>query len=226
MPYPPHYRLQMSGTHFATEIWSMSLNLVSTAPTWVTSDFEGFARDNVQAAAEAVSAWWTLPSAHISPAAKLTSVKFNWIGPDGRQTDQTGTNEWTFNHTPVSAPQQGSGAPPQVCVALSMRTARARGPASHGRIFCPVQYQPLANDDPHLPPAMVSEMTSSFRAFINNLNDWPGIDPVNSGTVAVVSPLGTGHAEKVTAIAVGNVYDTQRRRRNGIAEAYNLQTLA
>lgn len=225
MPYLRHYRLQFGGSLFGTEQWSCSLHMIPGVDTLLEGPFIDFADAALDDVASDVLAWYKRSASLFSAASRLDYVKFNAIGPDGKYLDQTTTRATTFNSTPQTPPAGAGVGVPQVALALSMRTERKRGPGSHGRVFIPVANVPLDASDPHIPSGTANLAADSFRILINDLNNWPGIDAPMDPNVGLVSPLGAGHRVLVTGVAVGNVLDTQQRRRNQISEAYSVLAL-
>lgn len=103
--------------------------------------------------------------------------------------------------------------PAQCSPCLSLTTATA-GSRARGRMY--------------LPPPDVTAMTisgrldSTFRtAMVNALDTFFGTMGANAASPIVVSSVGGVYTTyPVTTIRLGDVVDTQRRRRNNIAEVY------
>jgi len=102
------------------------------------------------------------------------------------------------------------------CVSLSTATAGSR---ARGRMF--------------LPPPDVSALTtagrlvSGFRtAWIGALDTFFATMASNAATCVVVSSVGGAYTTyPVNTIRMGDVVDTQRRRRNSIAEVYTVASI-
>lgn len=221
MAYPPHYLLQFGGTLHATEEWANNIRFVHNTGSDPDENAWEAVADDLQADLTAF-----IGSSLFHTGVSLDYLKFNRIGPDGLYASSTVSNT-RFLSTPV----KGTGTtcfPAQVAIAASFETGVARGYASRGRIF-------LAGVNPgSIAPSTVDGRMSEggaalFRdgvaTLLTNLNNWPGLDASWGGLDASIvsngGASGSGVARKITGVKVGRVYDTQRRRRVSLAEAYS-----
>jgi hypothetical protein len=156
-------------------------------------------------------------------------VKFNEIGADGKyvRTDTTFARYLTAASGTL-APFAGVGAPSVptfVSVCVSMRTARARGPASTGRLFIP---RPSISTTAggRMSSATTQEIATTYANFLTALGDEEGVDNTAIAP-AVVSNVGEpGPQERIIGVRVGDVPDVQRRRKNSLVEAYSVATVS
>lgn len=207
MVYPaPFLRLVVSGTLYNTDIFSWSLSFARDFP-----DSGSLAPTEVpQGVIDAVSAFHDT-SLHAS-GAKLTMIKLNEIGTDGRYTNQGDTVLHEFE-TPLAG-RSANTPPPQTALAITLRTAKRRGRAHAGRFYTPVPGYTLVNGmlssaDQQAAAISATTMLNAVTAAL------PG-----SYRPYVMSDLGTGTMEPVTHVAVGRVLDTIRSRRNAFTEEY------
>jgi hypothetical protein len=149
----------------------------------------------------------------ISQKARLSSVKLNHIGVDGRYTE-TATNEVILADLPGNGPLNPVH-PNQIALAISLTTGYSRGPAHRGRFYLPLPSYSLTPEG-SIAPANAELAAQETQTFIDGLN------AVNEGwQVAVFSrKLGAPAIRPVTGVEVGRVYDTQRRRRRSLIEDY------
>ena len=161
----------------------------------------------------AVQAFHSSQEAQISPRAKLSFTKLNYINPAGHYAEDT-----SFEH--IHADVSGGGTvaltpPNQVAIAVTLETGFSRGSAHRGRFYLPIPTIPIA-DDGRITAGSRDPLVASVNTFIAALN------AVNANyDVAVFSrKLGSPRHRTVTGVHVGRVLDTQRRRRNKLAEAY------
>ena len=153
-------------------------------------------------------------------AAKISSV--NTLGMVDGATTQ-------FYNLPTPAQGAGSGVsfPPQISVVATLATVRTRGHGSKGRMYLPgISAGPDSTG--HIASATVTSLTNTLKTCLDSINahaDVPGEIVLNSAQVttpvardAIMLPI--------TNIRIGNVYDTQRRRRNALAESYTTAVLA
>lgn len=109
----------------------------------------------------------------------------------------------------------GSALPPEVSPCLSLRTSN---PLGSGRGRC------------YLPPTVTGTLTATGQLANEHATDlaegWrDGIDALNANTTFTTSTVGVYsrklHAvQAITAVRCGTTFDSQRRRRNAVGEAY------
>lgn len=224
MTYRSHIRLQAGGRLFDTEQWSINLNMRlgtdNGEPTGIVLDlWEQWTQDNVEDAFNDVAAYVQNPLAGWSTAAKLDFVKLNVIGPDGRYRNQGQTVAF---YSEAQPPIDGTltPGPAQTAMVVSLLTDLQRGRASRGRFYVPCGAFGVDSGTGRVSTPVVNDAADAAQDFLDSLNNMPGLD-VNNPRVVIASNLGNpGPANNVTAIAIGNVLDTQRRRRNQLPETY------
>jgi len=205
----PHWYVQWGGKLPGNEQWSCGLRMAIVNSGTAIND------PAMQAGvAAAVQAFHISAGASISAAAKLSFVKVNLVGTDGRYVAPT-TSET------IVADVGGSGSsapayPNQVALAVSLTTAFSRGPAHRGRFYVPLPSFGLDGAGT-ISSAAATQMKGAATDLLTALN---AVD--NNSTVAVFSrKLGAPAHNIVTGIEVGRVYDTQRRRRRSLVENYS-----
>lgn len=207
MTYPlPFLRLVVSGTLFTSESFSFGISLINDFGT-------GEAPLEVpQGVIDATEAYIARPTTKLSNAAVLTTIKLNEIGTDGRYTSATDTVLAEVNPTVAGA--LGIQTPPQIALAVTLRTGARRGLAASGRYYLPSPILALAATGV-LDAADVLGVRDSSVTWLNEVNAaLPGWD------VGVVSDVGVGAQRAVTGVQVGRVYDTIRSRRTSLREQY------
>lgn len=123
-----------------------------------------------------------------------------------------------------TAPQgasTGIGFPPQISVVATLLADNGKGFGGKGRMYLPGIQQGLDATGRIGSPfnqTLATNLAAMF-ASINASFDAPGV--VVNASQGKDTGLATGMVNRpVTHIRVGNVYDTQRRRRNGFTEIY------
>lgn len=204
MAYAAHTRLTMGGTLGGTpslfadapEIWSCTINGETTGP---------ITQARVDAAWDSAA---TFIGAVCSSAVHLTYLKM-------AVTDAT-------NHIPGEVLrhdglESGTGSvayPYQVACAVTLRTA-IRGPGGRGRFYIPLPDASMHMADGTFADSDRDDIAEAAQTFLHSLI---AVDNADLGAIIVASQR---HGNvTVTDIQVGNVPDTQRRRRNALVEDY------
>jgi hypothetical protein len=112
----------------------------------------------------------------------------------------------------------------QDTIVVSLRTATTFGRANYGRMYLPHSGMTRFTGVPQAADATCAAVAAAAVDFIENVNvvTNTGAEP---GGASIMSKAGTGTAKAVTRVAVGNLVDTQRRRRNRLAETYQFDTV-
>lgn len=127
----------------------------------------------------------------------------------------------------IAGGSSGSPFPPQVALVATLIGGSGKGLAGKGRMYLPGIKEALDGG---------GKLSSGFTTMIaNELRDF--LDTVNAtiGAPGVVINASKGHSKlagigarnvPVNGVRVGNVYDTQRRRRNSLSETYSHADMA
>lgn len=205
MPYEPHGRLVFEGVRGTVaaprERWAIRVNLnpvipaQSGAPTPAQLDALGTAFD-------------TRLGAHTTNDTRLTSVKWAFIGPDGKYS----SGPVLSSELDLAGSRLSEAHVDQIAIAVSLNTA-TRGPRGRGRFYLPGPGFAIG------PGSLMSatdaqSLATSAAGFLSDINaGWP-----DNGTVCVASSFGLN--SPVTSVRVGRVFDTIRSRRASLSEDY------
>lgn len=161
--------------------------------------------------------WWTNMAEFMPTAVRWQGFKFNAVGVDGKYVEQT-----TTYRRDITAVLTGSAAamlPPQVAVAVTLRTDAARGLASLGRVYLPPFAAGTLDAGGRLNTAACDRTAELFAGLVTNLSNWPAVDaPVDYGKVCVMSKVRTAATRRVNRVDVGDLFDTMRSRRKSLRE--------
>ena len=117
----------------------------------------------------------------------------------------------TINEAGTSS---ANGLPPQCCIGLSLRTATA-GSRARGRSYLPAPVASALTTSGRLASAYSSDLLAGLDTFFATMVT------SNAATPVVISAVGgVWTARNVITVAMGDVFDTQRSRRSGLAEVY------
>lgn len=110
--------------------------------------------------------------------------------------------------------------PPQVAYAVTMRGTYRRGPAARGRWYVPVG-QAGTGADGRMNEATAQAFGDAAGTFLRALQEIDsGAGPDAWAPWLYGDGIGGPRDSVITAVDVGRVYDTQRRRRNTLIEEY------
>ena len=213
MVFPSGFiRLVASGTTVGgSEIWSTSWSI--RAPFTSGDRADEIEANFLPGAVAAIRSWFTSADACVHTTATLDLVKANMVGPDGRyvSSDETVLAEVA---PPVNGGKSGSFLPPQCTVAVSLLTGSTRGLAHRGRFYPPATAVGVDSATGGLVQSEQQSMATAAATLISALNAIEGYE------VIVASDTREGAFRAVTAVEVGSVIDTQRRRRSALPEQY------
>ena len=204
------FRLDFGGPLYA-DIWQCTLHMEGAGMPTADAALDDLVKD--------LSTW--MVDSKSASSASLAWVKFNEIDPVSRRYKSATETYERILTTPVRGAVEGNGMPQQT-LCVSLLTGAKRGLASRGRFYPPATVLSLGADGT-VSNNGVNSVATAARTLINSLNNWPGTDTPFNGQVVVLG--GNGVTRNVTAVSVGNVMDTQRRRRNKLRESYTTLAL-
>lgn len=221
-------RVTFGGQIFNGEdIWTNTIHVGYTDRDWEFSMIDP-SGETTEQMIDVIKNWFSSRDAMISPYATLEWVKFSIVGRDGKYAADGDAYEYneTFDFAPVSggANQAGDGmAAPQLTVAITLESTVLRGAGRYGRIYPPLS----GNVNSSGYDSNTASRATAAKTLVDGINDvmnsfLPDTDPA----VIVASSVGDGRNAKVKAVKVGNVIDTQRRRRNAMREVYITEPVA
>lgn len=211
---------------------TMSGDMLGGQEIWSTGFYLGFDASNAspiieEGMANIGAAWETFFKA----AGSLISSNYKWkqlkcarVGLDGR-TIPDSAQYWN-PATAISGGYGGTILPPQISLVATITSATQRGLATKGRMFLPGIGAPI-DATGHISTTEVGTLSTNLKTFFDAIHN----DADTPGNLVLASvgrgPLHTdGMIRPATGIKIGNVYDTQRRRRNALTEAYTVKVLA
>lgn len=221
----------MTYAHSVTRV-TIHGRVPSAADDWTTGFYLGLPDADVsnptQQLADAIKAAWqtffTAATSQTSAYWDTTEVKLAQLAPDGKTfLDNTVFSTYA---APISGTKTTPIFPPQVSLVATLQSTLSRGLAAKGRMFLPAIVATVGING-HIAATDTQNIAGNLATFFNAVNTASG----PAGRVILASkgrgPAGTGALNQpVTRIRVGDVYDTQRRRRNGFTESYSTTNLA
>lgn len=158
--------------------------------------------------------------AAIGALSDLRYLKLAYLDLDGTYlSDPPFVSEFAPVLAPVTTP-----LPPQVSYVVSLRSGLVLGDANFGRMYMPPPTWLVGQNAGLASSAEVTAARTAARTMINGITSRlatqvPGIKPV------IMSKKGIGTTKAVAKIGIGQVLDTQRRRRNRLNDAVALVPL-
>jgi hypothetical protein len=182
---------------------------------------------NQQLADDIRAAWTTFFTAGSSKVCnkwKTELVKVSSIGTDGK------SNAADTVYSAVTGEVVGTQPflfPPQCALVATLTSQVARGVGAKGRLFLPGIVATLQGSG-KITSTDVTAIGNNFKTFLTAVNASTATNNVvmlasqgslnKDGTPKVGGRAPVNKA--VTGLRIGDVYDTQRRRRNGLTETY------
>lgn len=208
-------RLIISGTLTSAEVWSTSIGYSgvtggdSTAVT-AASELQGIADDIWDSLDNAGAA--KNPFTQISSSGTIDRV---------RVEARNATTLLQAAEAVGTGPLPGTGAPTHpttVCTCISLLTGLP-GRRYRGRMYLPTLTGVVTTD--FRVPESQRDATATTTAAI--IDAWTAaFNVIDPGSKPTVVSLTGGVCTSVQQIRVGNVFDTQRRRRDALAESYTV----
>lgn len=221
MAYQPHLYLTFGGTLGSSEEqWQCGLRFVlwdAVLPLVPITPVEGNAAQLLTAVEELLPPLIESEFMNLSDAVNLEWAKTAAIGADGEY--MFGSDPAIVDYDPVVTGDATGGANPySASMVLSFNTTNSRGLASRGRMYLPLPAHPTIQSSGKYADTGVVAAQAAF--VINSLS--VGIDDSLQATPAVLSLQDAAYAF-ITEVRVGDVMDTQRRRRRQLVESYAVE---
>lgn len=210
----PFVRLTWGGTFDGEEeIWTNNLSIVGVNGTlpavWTAETIP-------TAITTAIGAFHSAAASQISSRAKLAWVKVATIGIDGKYQTEAVTYDYP---TPVAGGSAGSVETTR-SLAVSLKTQFPRGLAANGRFYIP-GFNATVGTNGRVTTANATGLLGTATTLINALNVAFDAAITESVKVGVTAFAEVNPRQAVaTSIRIGDVVDSQRRRKNKMLETY------
>lgn len=225
MAYPDHYLLSFGGPLRTQEIWNMNIRFRSS--NVITADEQQAECVRIK---PFIQAWGAHVQSCWSASAFLSYVKFNRIAPDGTYHDTGNTHRLDFAATAMGTTV--AVVPNQIALVVSWMTGVSRGIASKGRVFMPVPFMGALTTAGRIVAGTPLQAAIQAANFLNSVNyvNTSVFTPYDLEACVVSrgpkmgTTWGEGAYQRITGVRIGDVPDTQRRRRNAMPEVYAVST--
>lgn len=222
-------KVTISGTCYGgTETWSTGFFMGSP-----TVDVTGVNAPGSQNIASAWQTFFTNATSSFASDFKTVQVKTAMLNADG-STDIDEIDYYTYP-APIAGGAGASSLPAQIALAATLTSDNQRGLAAKGRMYLPGINAPVSGTTGKIASATVGNIATNFKTFLDAVNVAAGTsgkiilaskgrkqaNQVNGDTIYI-----GGVSAWVTGCRVGDVYDTQQRRRRQLPETYQTRVLA
>lgn len=203
--------------------WNCGINLailndapVPILPVNAEAAYDAYIEDFQDDMVGLVSAFFGNTIMEIPRGVTLTYAKVALIGTDGKYIKEP--HLWEIE--PVQGPAN-RGYVPQVSMVVSLQTSKFRDPGKWSRFYLPAA---VPNQSGAWKVTGTKQKAEAAAAFIKSLETtvttiWNTV--IITPSAVTSSPKFEGKFRPIRFVKVGNVFDTQRRRRNKIMESYS-----
>lgn len=222
-------KVTISGTSYGgAETWTTGFFMGSP-----TADISGVNAPGSQSIATAWQTFFTNATSSFSSEFKTVQVKTAMLNTDG-STDIDEIDYYSYP-SPIAGGAGASALPAQIALAATLTSDNQRGLAAKGRMYLPGINAPVTGSTGKIASATVGNIRTNLKTFLDAVNVGTGTsgriilaskgrkqaNQVNGDTIYI-----GGVSAFVTGCRVGDVYDTQQRRRRQLPETYQTAVLA
>lgn len=203
------YRVAVLGTHPAGDVISYGFHVMVGVIAEISSDAQSVA-DLVSSQIESQIANWT----NVYPAGvRGSTVRVH-------QLNSTGTESVDVAESAIDGmTSTGSALPPQCAHVVTLIGGVGR--SRTGRMYLPAPNATNLTTQGRVSSAVCTIVADVWQDIFQGINTG-----AITGTRVVVWSRTRSTSSEVTGIKVGDVVDTQRRRRNAVAETYTARTVS
>lgn len=206
---PRHNVVRLLGTAPGGEVWSINPRFVMSGGGSITEYTDLLAWATAIATLNTGNVWPSTLRDLLSTAGAISGVRVEAIGTDGKLEQAA---EYLL---PTAVVGTGTASKPlQVAWCLSLLTGRP-GRSFRGRLFFPAWSNPALSSGMRVDGAVRITFSGAMRTWLNAVQDAAPAPGVMG--LAVVSQTADTFSF-VTQLSLGDVLDTQRRRRDALIE--------
>lgn len=207
-----HILYTFSGALPGGEEWTVGLRTVAAAPT---------AAFLSAAALDLGVLFQTMLNTGLDGVFRLNPAGVTFTKVTARAVDIHGITTIVEERSDFGA--TGSAAdqhcPNQTALVFTLKTSRA-GKSGKGRVYLPLLSPAALDANGRISGTVTDHLATNFATFLTAVDAYDHGGAEGPFEIAVQSKVFPGAAAPVTSVAVGNVLDTQRRRRDKLVEVY------
>jgi hypothetical protein len=178
--------------------------------------FKAYVENRGEAIKTSTKEFWTNIDMDIPAGVKLEYIKFSLVGRDGKVS----TEPAVIDLGSIAGSLSTAAYVPQISSVITLQSNKWRDPGKYNRFYLPVA-APNGNgqwkiSDTQAKAETTAKYLKTLKATVTDM------DITNTIVPAAVSSSDKikGNFLPITTVKVGDLYDTQRRRRNAINEQY------
>lgn len=219
MPYDVEsLYLTVGGTLVGGEMWQFGTHWV--LPPGNTTHTEALAAIGLDDIRDHVGEWFGYTQNMFPTDSHFAWVKLAHLNTSGKYAEEARVSELA---QPVAGGSNGGGqltwAPVQTSLCISLRTNETLGRANRGRLYLPpIVYGRTAGEAGISIPVQTAVLTSFYAMLWAVAGEMYTIQ--SQARLGIMSKIGVGKHKLVTHLMLGNIIDTQRRRREQYDETY------
>lgn len=178
--------------------------------------FKAYVKNRQEEIKTSTQEFWTDPNMEVPTGVKLEYIKFSLVGKDGKVS----TEPAIIDLGSVSGGKSTSAYVPQISSVITLQSDKWRDPGKYNRFYLPIA---APNGSGQWKISGTQEKAKTTATYLKTLKATvTDMDITNTIVPAAVSSSNKieGNFLPITTVKVGNLYDTQRRRRNAISEQY------
>lgn len=156
------------------------------------------------------------PAAWISPGAYLSWAKAAQLDNEGHYTAEPVLANTTAVPGASTAPPRGG---PQVACCITLWSGASLGEANYGRFYWP-WWEAQVTTGGRVESTPLNAMMTNAMNLVDGINAWAATALTPSTRIVIMSKKGAGASKFPQYVRLGDVKDTQQRRRRQIAEQY------
>jgi hypothetical protein len=201
--------VEVDGTGTVVQDFAGSMRFAPPSTTGAAAMVDGVDNDDaMDQLITKLTTWWSAPGTFVPRNFVIKTVKWNRLDLAGHYASSQDTRQ-----REGLAINGGASAiyPHFVALAVTWNTNARRGLARAGRTYLPTA-APVDGLKGTLTAAAQASIGATSATFINDAGNWDGLDTTNV-VPSVMSGLRGGNTRPITAVAVGNEFDTVRRRK-------------
>lgn len=228
--YPNNFiKMTFGGTLAAgQDEWNCGINLAASEPGSPSSPgflntaaFDSYVEQISPDITTIMSRFFSDPIMTIQANIKLDYVKFALINKLGEYEKEPAI----FELGSVGGNDTSSGYIPQISQVITLQSDKWRDPGKYNRFYLPISAPRTANQYKITNTAERAERVAFLLEALRRAVTVGGVTKAVLPCAVSSSTRETEDYRPITIVKVGDVYDTQRRRRNKISENYGLHNV-